>query len=627
MLKSNNNNGTTTSAAATKFDHGGSSSFSSIESNRCRQRNVFLAIGTVAAFVLVMKLVGYPGPWTTSFQDRFRYRSKESSSSSSSTPQLVAVQNATPATWPLIDQNNSTATDMGIILKILQELDRQLDGQVLLRSNGTDFQRAAHVWNQCGAADQDSSSSSLFLPPLAVIEVQNENDVQRAVPVLAILDQRYQVPFRIRSGGHSYAGWSTVSNGIILSLSQLNHVVIQSNPTNELTVAAWNKSDSVLVAMGPAVRVQDELQQLLQAHGLGSVMGWCPTVATGGYTLGGGQGAWSRQYGLGLDQVVAARIVLLNGSVVTANASQHSDLFWALRGAGQGNFGVVTELVYQFYPSQDTLVMASGFVNVTSSMGHDTAKNFSEILHRLALLEPSIPGQVGAFLSSPGSASTAGAAPGEQFSVSFMYVSQTDDEVSRGKEEIEKVLKNLGLTPSSFDFQTNSWTEFSMERVPRHEGYMVRIWNGFLFPQHNTPQACRDIVNNLQAVIQTSPNYTLAAFELWGGAVARVKPSATAFYWRQGVYNVRIALMVPYNATNATETYRHTVSQLDPLWNNIAQYLNGTYTNYATASLRRSEYASVTYGENLERLQMIKHKYDPNNVFRHPHSIPLPARS
>ena len=129
--------------------------------------------------------------------------------------------------------------------------------------------------------------------------------------------------------------------------------------------------DTAIVTAGPAVRDGDILQHILLERGYASVIGTCPDVALGGYTLGGGQGGLTRLYGLAIDTLLSARIVL-------ATPADHAVLFWALRGAGQQNFGVVTQLEYTYYPTQDdAFIVAAGEVPVhlvpyfLSSLGRD----------------------------------------------------------------------------------------------------------------------------------------------------------------------------------------------------------------------------------------------------------------
>jgi FAD/FMN-containing dehydrogenase len=215
------------------------------------------------------------------------------------------------------------------ILELLHQLDGQLEGSVILRNTNDDndaeeevFERAAHVWNQVTQL------------PLAVVEVATEEDVRKALPLLITSSlPPYQIPFRIRSGGHHYAGWSGMPDGIILSLSHLNKIegldqLVVVVPRNGTTNATELSSDDASIALwvGPVVRVQDVLQQVHVPHHYSSVIGMCRTVAVGGYALGGGQGLWARNYGLGLDQLVGARLVLANGTMVTTHAAHRPDI-------------------------------------------------------------------------------------------------------------------------------------------------------------------------------------------------------------------------------------------------------------------------------------------------------------
>jgi len=114
---------------------------------------------------------------------------------------------------------------------LLDSLDDQLDGRVLWEEDNDAFQDAAEIWNKCTKY------------PRAVVECHTAKDVQTAVPVLAILDRHHDIPFRIKSGGHSYTGWSGIANGIILSVQNLNSMTLDKE-TGILTV-------------GPGATVQD----------------------------------------------------------------------------------------------------------------------------------------------------------------------------------------------------------------------------------------------------------------------------------------------------------------------------------------------------------------------------------
>jgi len=170
---------------------------------------------------------------------------------------------------------------------------------------------------------------------MAVIEPAHERDVQLAVPVLANLSLYCNFPFRIRSGGHHKAAFSTVAKDAVLSMVRLHHVHLHSHDAS---------TGSAVATMGPAVTVARFLDEIKIPHGYGGVIGFCTSVAEGGFALGGGLGLQSRLHGLGADSVQSMCIVLADGSVQQVSEIEHSELFWALRGAGRGNFGVVTEM-------------------------------------------------------------------------------------------------------------------------------------------------------------------------------------------------------------------------------------------------------------------------------------------
>jgi len=162
-----------------------------------------------------------------------------------------------PLLGPYLDGDGARGRRKAV--KALLKLAPDLDGEIFFHDDAK-FCEASEVWQQ-GLA-----------PPLAVIEVASEADVQLALPALADIYLDRGVPFRVRSGGHSYAGFSTIQRGIVLSLQRLNHYTF-----DEATG---------IVTMEPAVRVQALLDGILVPEGFGGVTGECPGVAEGGFVLG-----------------------------------------------------------------------------------------------------------------------------------------------------------------------------------------------------------------------------------------------------------------------------------------------------------------------------------------------------
>jgi len=139
-------------------------------------------------------------------------------------------------------------------------------------------------------------------------------------------------PFAARCGGHSYGGYS-LSDGIVIDVSEM----------------ATIRTGAGTATVGAGAKVIDVAASFASA---GSVIpaGTCPTVGISGLTLGGGQGIVGRRFGLTCDSLRAASVVLADGRVVSCDASRQADLFWALRGAGGGNLGVVTSFTFASHP-------------------------------------------------------------------------------------------------------------------------------------------------------------------------------------------------------------------------------------------------------------------------------------
>ena len=264
------------------------------------------------------------------------------------------------------------------ILVALKDLDEAIHGDIILRSNKTKFLNAARVWQRQDFAFEEPSSPSLSsqqqkMPPFAVIEATTLEDVQLAVPILAGLARDYQLDFRVRSGGHAFmTGYSTVSNGVTLNLAKLNSITNNFNLQNQKVgdsevgdhvmnlskiiaknndTATTSSTSIKMVVIGPGVRTEDFMKDVLDAHGYSGIVASAAGVGMGGFVLGGGYGLQSRMYGLAIDNVISLQVVLASGEI--KHVKEGDDLFWALRGSGGGNIGVVTSMEYQVYPSHD----------------------------------------------------------------------------------------------------------------------------------------------------------------------------------------------------------------------------------------------------------------------------------
>src|SRR6185312_11580758 len=176
-----------------------------------------------------------------------------------------------------------------------------------------------HVWN--GAIDRH---------PLAIARGTDAEDVAATVKFVA----REHLPMTVRGGGHNVAGLAVRDDALMLDLGAMNRVEVDA-PARVVRVeggALWRDVDAAT-----------------QPHGLATTGGFVSTTGVGGYTLGGGVGWLMRRCGLAIDNLLEADVVLADGRHVVANAQQHADLFWGLRG-GAGGLGVVTRFTCRLHP-------------------------------------------------------------------------------------------------------------------------------------------------------------------------------------------------------------------------------------------------------------------------------------
>ncbi|MEV0953847.1 FAD-binding oxidoreductase [Promicromonospora sp. NPDC050249] len=191
-------------------------------------------------------------------------------------------------------------------------LEQALDGE-LLRPGDDGYADASLLFNR--RFDD--------LRPAAVVFVTSAADVAECLRFA----QAHGIPPAVRSGGHSYTGWSSGNGRLVIDVRRMDDITVHPGVAH----------------IGAGARL-GEVYAALAEHGVTISGGTCPSVGVSGLTLGGGHGLLSRAYGLSCDNLVEATVVTADGAVRTCSAEQEPDLFWALRGAGNGSLGVVTEL-------------------------------------------------------------------------------------------------------------------------------------------------------------------------------------------------------------------------------------------------------------------------------------------
>ena len=460
---------------------------------------------------------------------------------------------------------------------IYDELAGQLRGEVVLPGSST-YDQARLLF--------DTRFDAVM--PRAIVFCESTADVQRTVRWA----RRHSVRIVPRSGGHSYGGYSTTS-GVIVDVSRLNGVTL--DPGRRAVV-------------GAGARLIDVYAGLAQ-HGRTVPAGSCPTVGIAGLALGGGVGFASRKYGLTCDNLIEAMVVLADGSAVVANAHTHPDLYWALRGGGGGNFGIVTRLVFRTHPVGQVATYAIEWP------WSDAAK----VVQAWQKLAPHAPDGLFSVLNLNA------AAGGHARITSAGQLLGSADRL----RELVKPLANAG-TPTRFTVSSRSY----LDAQEMWAGCSGTIAECHLPPQGQvgrstfkgkssiankplTVSGINTMIRQIEARITTGSGSGIILLDSYGGAINRVKKDATAFVHRDALFSMQyLAYWSPSAAAEPNLRWlRSFYSAMRPYVSPFA------YQNYIDPEL--ANWGRAYYGTNLGRLVAVKQRYDPQNVFRSRQSIPL----
>jgi FAD/FMN-containing dehydrogenase len=432
--------------------------------------------------------------------------------------------------------------------------------------------------------------------PQAVVRCAEPADVAAAIRFAG----ERQLPFALRSGGHSFADFCD-TDGLLIDLGTLDSL-------------RWDEDE---VAVGPGLRLGRLAEQLI-ARGRVVPCGWNPLVAVGGAVLGGGYGALSRYYGLGCDHLRAAQVVLADGRTVWTDTEQEPDLFWALRGAGGGSFGAVTRLVLRTRPAPRVTSFvhrwpwrhAARVVDAWQRWAPQAPDELNaELVLRLA--EPDSEPRVTMFGVVVGDAASARPPLAE-----FLARLDPDDELG---ELCELSARVANCRPT---YAGAPVVATMPARLPPDYRPWLRVVRSEFFDQPMPPAAIETLLSTL--VADRAPGqYRELEMIPWGGAFRRMAPDATAFVHRRAQFQIGHHGIVSGHADQAESEAMH--AWVGRSWEAVHSWANGgVYPNYPDLDLHPDRWAEAYYGANLPRLTRVKARYDPENVFRFPHSVPLP---
>jgi hypothetical protein len=435
--------------------------------------------------------------------------------------------------------------------------------------------------------------------PAAIVFAESERDVARMIAFAGVND----LAFAVRCGGHSYAG-SSLSKGIVLDVSRMSAVRAEAGG---------------LATVGAGARLVDVVSGLAPT-GVMVPGGTCATVGISGLTLGGGQGVTARLLGLTCDSLEAARVVTADGRVLTCDATHHPDLFWALRGGGGGNFGVVTSFTFRTHAAP-TLTLgalhwpwaaAGAVLGAWQEWGPSAPPQLWSSC-RLRW-EPGVGPTVGIEAVWAGSPSGLGA---HLDALSTMVGTALSRSVTT-MSYLDAALYLAGCTGLSMS-QCRLATQSPEGRLKR-EASLAR---SDFFDRPISGNVARSLLSSIAA---RGDSAALAGQEggvvldAWGGRIAEVAGDATAIPHRQA--KVLAQEFVTFKTALSNSLIAANRRWLDGVWTGLRPITSGfAYVNYIDPEL--PNWLQAYYGTNLARLVEVKRTYDPDDVFKTTQGIPI----
>lgn len=448
------------------------------------------------------------------------------------------------------------------------DLAAALRGTVLTpRDDGYDAAR--RIWN--GRFDHR---------PAAIVQCADGPDVVATVNFARERD----LLLAVKGGGHSYAGKAGCDGCLLLDLSRMDGVRIETESRSATVqpAATWGEFD-----------------RRAQAHGLATPGGTVSTVGVAGLTLGGGSGYLTRKHGLTIDNLLAAEVVTADGRLLRASQEEHPDLFWALRGGG-GNFGVVTSFEFRLHEVGPEVL--AGQIMYPFSVAPDALRLYRDSIanapneltcYAFVLRVPPIPAFPEEFHG--------------ELAIDFVFCYAGD--VFAGEEVIRPLLE-LGepilaaVAPQPYTAVQQAFDE----GLPAGQRYYSRAQDLAGLPD----EAIETVVRCAEGMVGP---YTVFYFCPDLGAASRIASSATAYPHPRSplVLHVLAGWSEPADDREVMEWTRGFHDAMTP-------YATGdVYVNLLAED--EEERIPAAYGSNYERLVQLKQEWDPENFFRVNHNL------
>ncbi|CAN7206340.1 FAD-binding oxidoreductase [Aminobacter sp. LjRoot7] len=395
-----------------------------------------------------------------------------------------------------------------------------------------------------------------------------------------------QLLVAIRGGGHNGPGLGSCDGGMVIDMSPMKRIDIDPITRTVRVEAGCTQGDVDLAT---------------SAHGLAVPAGIVSSTGIAGLTLGGGTGYLTRKYGLTIDNLLAAEVVLADGSVVTANAQEHTELFWALRGGG-GNFGVVTHFTFQAHPAKEVYA---------GPIFYDIA-HAAEIMRWYRDFLPGAPRELGMFF---GMKTVPSCDPfpreiwGRRICALISCYNGTEADGMRAMQPMRDALPKP-LMDGMMKIPFAALQGLFDPLLPKGLHW---YWKGDYVDELSDAAIAAHVEHGSKSPSELSLMHLYPI----DGAVHDVAPDATAWGARRARWSMVIAGIDPDPVKAPmlkqwASAYWAAVHKHNP---HGGAYINFMMDDEGEARVR------AAYGGNYQRLVAVKRRYDPANLFRVNHNI------
>jgi hypothetical protein len=411
--------------------------------------------------------------------------------------------------------------------------------------------------------------------PAAVALCTRVEDVQACVSAAA----GSSTPVAARSGGHSYVGYSTPDDALVVDVSGLSGVHVDADGT---------------AVIGAGTRLID-VYAGLAAAGRCLPAGSCPSVGVAGLTLGGGIGVLGRKYGLTCDRLAGATVVTADGQARAVSATSEPDLFWALRGGGGGNFGIVTSFTFDTVPAPELTVFELGFPAGSVADAYGVWQPW------LAAAPDELWTNLNITGGRPSTCTIAGCYVGPSGPVNAM---------------LDSLVGRIGTQPRYRIVRQQAYLD-AMRYFAGCQGESMATCDAFTHGAGWNREAfvasSRMMTNHVTdgtqiASIADGHDDLHVIIDGMGGAIGRIAPAATAFPHRSALACVQVYLKTTAGNRPAA------AGQVADVRDRLAPVVGpNAYVNYIDATMPR--WATAYYGDNLTALRQVAQRYDPDRLF------------